>query len=278
MKTLMVQGTSSGAGKSTLVTALCRIFSDRGYSVAPFKSQNMSNLSYAGDGFEISRAQAVQAVGARTEIIPEINPILLKPRGDYRSAVYVEGRYLKTMHASAFYDFAKTAGLRTATRALESLREHHDLVIIEGAGSPAEINMQDLDIANMAIARAARSPVILITDIERGGAFASLVGTLSLLEPGDRRLVRGLAFNKFRGDPGILEPGIRMLEERTRRPVLGVLPMLKVRLPSEDSLDAEPDSFSWDRPNLVKLNRQIDRLGRSILAHFDVDRLEAIIR
>ena len=154
MKTLMIQGTSSGAGKSTLVTALCRIFSDKGYSVAPFKSQNMSNFSYRGKDFEISRAQAIQALGARTEIVPEMNPILLKPRGNYNSLIYLNGKRFKKMHAKEYYSkFVKSKGIKTAMNSLKQLQKKHDIIILEGAGSPAEINLEKFDIANMSIAK-----------------------------------------------------------------------------------------------------------------------------
>ena len=153
MKTLMIQGTSSGAGKSTLVTALCRIFSDKGFSVAPFKSQNMSNFAFHGKNFEISRAQAIQAIGARAEIVPEMNPILLKPRGNYYSMVYLNGKRFKKMHAKDYYSkFVKTKGLQTAMSSIKKLEKNYDLIIMEGAGSPAEINLQKFDIANMSIA------------------------------------------------------------------------------------------------------------------------------
>ena len=278
MKTLMVQGTSSGAGKSTLVTALCRIFSDRGLSVAPFKSQNMSNFSYTGDGFEISRAQAVQAVAARAPIIPEMNPILLKPRGEYNSMVYVYGKPIRMMHASYYYSsFAGTEGIRAAMAALQKLRVENDLVIIEGAGSPAEINIP-CDIANMTIASRVHSPVLLVADIDRGGAFASITGTLSLLAPGERELVRGLIFNKFRGDEEILKPGIVKLERMTRKRFLGVIPKIKIEIPDEDSLDAGLKEFSWTRESIQTLEREIEELGRLVAGHLDMDALEKLIR
>ena len=183
MKSLMVQGTTSGAGKTILVAALCRIFSDKGYRVAPFKSQNMSNFEYHGDDFEISRAQAIQAIGARCEITSDLNPILLKPVGNYHSKVYLNGKYFKKMHAGDYYEkFALSRGLETATQSLSKLKKHYDLVILEGAGSPAEINLQKYDIANMAMAQKAKASVVLVSDIDRGGSFASLIGTLALIQ------------------------------------------------------------------------------------------------
>ena len=183
VNSLMIQGTSSGAGKTILVTALCRIFSDLGYTVSPFKSQNMSNFSYVGKNFEISRAQAIQAVASRTDITPLQNPILLKPLGNYRSAVFVNGKFFKNMHAKNYYEnFVLTTGFEIVMNSFKELSKSYDIIFLEGAGSPAEINLQKFDITNMKIAKKTNSPVLLITDIERGGAFASLVGTMELIE------------------------------------------------------------------------------------------------
>ncbi len=276
MKSLMVQGTSSGAGKSILVTALCRIFSDCGLSVAPFKSQNMSRLSYSWDGLEISRAQAVQALAARTDITPDINPILLKPEGDNYSAVYLNGRYRSRMNAKEYYaGFATGTGIRAALRSLRRLQKGHDIVVIEGAGSPAEINMQKFDIANMAIAQEARSPVVLVTDIERGGSFASLAGTLLLLSKRHQRLVRGFVFNKFRGDAEILEPGLAKIRRITGKKTFGVIPKVDVGIPSEDSLDGKGGRFVW---NARKLDSEIDKISGIVKKSLDMGALEEIIR
>jgi len=164
----MVQGTASSAGKTTLVTALCRIFLEKGFSVAPFKAQNMSNYAYKGKDFEISRAQAVQALASRIEISPDLNPILLKPLGDYRSSIFLRGKFYKKMHADDYYrKFVQKNGMKTVLRSFHTLEKNHDLIIIEGAGSPAEINLTRYDIANMKLAEKTKSPVILITDIER---------------------------------------------------------------------------------------------------------------
>ena len=208
MKTLMVQGTSSGAGKTTLVAALCRIFSDKGYSVAPYKSQNMSNYSYKEKSFEISRAQAIQAIGARCKIVPDLNPILLKPLGNYYSTIFLQGKRFRKMHATEYYSkFVRNRGLKIAKESLKKLQKNHDLIILEGAGSPAEINLSKFDIANMKIAEHANSPVLLVTDIDRGGSFASIVGTLALLDKKYQKLIKGFVINKFRGDIKILKPG-----------------------------------------------------------------------
>ena len=278
MKTLMVQGTSSGAGKSTLVTALCRIFSDRGFSVAPYKSQNMSNFSYRGKDFEISRAQAVQAVGARTEITPDMNPILLKPRGNYYSTVYLNGRRFKKMHARDYYSgFVRSRGIGIAMDAIKRLQKSHDLLIIEGAGSPTEINLQKFDIANMLIAERTKSPVILITDIDRGGSFASIVGTMALLNERHRGLVRGFVFNKFRGDADILRPGFTKLRRITKKKVFGVIPKIKMDIPEEDSLDPGRGAFAWNRRNIARLDAEIDKLGRHVARALDIGALERLI-
>ena len=275
----MVQGTSSGAGKSTLVTALCRIFSDKGFSVAPFKSQNMSNFAFHGKNFEISRAQAIQAIGARAEIVPEMNPILLKPRGNYYSMVYLNGKRFKRMHAKDYYSkFVKTKGLQTAMSSMKKLQKNYDLIIMEGAGSPAEINLQKFDIANMSIAEKTKSPVVLITDIDRGGSFASLVGTLSLLDKKYQKLVKGFVFNKFRGDVDILKPGFSKLKRNTKKEIFGVIPKIKMQIPDEDSLDSKSDNFLWNKRNVGKIDKEIDKLSKLVQKNLNIKALEKIIQ
>jgi adenosylcobyric acid synthase len=234
---LMVQGTASHAGKSTLVTALCRILRQDGYRVAPFKAQNMALNSFvAAEGGEIGRAQALQAEAAGVDPSIDMNPILLKPEADACAQVIVSGRSIGSMVAGE-YQRRKLELWPTVTAALDRLRERYEIIVAEGAGSPAEINLQHSDLANMRIARHAQAPVLLVGDIDRGGVFASLLGTLELLETGDRALVRGFAINKFRGDPAILAPGLDFLVERTGVPVLGVVPYLRdLDLPEEDSL------------------------------------------
>ncbi|SRR5579883_2819660 len=275
---LMVQGTSSGAGKTTLVTALCRIFADKGYRVAPFKSQNMSSYSFRGRDFEISRAQAVQAIAARAEISPHMNPILLKPLGEYRSEVFVRGRRYKSMHADEYYKkFALGRGLAEARMSLERLRGEYDLVILEGAGSPAEVNMQKYDIANMRMAKEASCPVLLISDIDKGGTFASIMGTMELLGR-DRRFVRGFVINKFRGDIGILRPGFSFLRRKTGRPVLGTIPLLRFEIPEEDSLHASPKQVSFTPGYLRRLEREIEHLSRAVKSSLDMKAIGALLK
>ena len=275
----MIQGTSSGAGKTILVTALCRIFSDLGYSVSPFKAQNMSNYSYSDKNFEISRAQAIQAIAARTEISPYQNPILLKPLGDYKSSVYVNGKYYKKMHANDYYKkFVMKIGLKQALQSFNNLQKNHDIVIIEGAGSPAEINLQKYDIANMKIAEKTHSPVILITDIERGGSFASLVGTMKLLERKHQNLVKGFVINKFRGDIEILKPGFRKLKQITNKPVFGTIPLTKFSIPDEDSIGNSPKKIIWNKTNLRKLDHEIDKISNVVKSSLNISSIKRILK
>ena len=237
---VMVQGTASSVGKSLLVTGLCRLLRQDGYRVAPFKAQNMSNNSYVtATGEEMGRAQVVQAEAAGVEPDVRMNPVLLKPEADHRSQAVVLGRPAFTVRAGQFQ--ARKAELwPVVARALDELRREYDVVVIEGAGSPAEINLRGGDIVNMRVARYAEAPVLLVGDIDRGGVFAHLYGTLALLEPEERALVRGLVINKFRGDRGLLEPGLRMIEERTAVPVLGVVPYLRdLRIAAEDAVALE---------------------------------------
>lgn len=239
--TLMVQGTTSSAGKSLLVTALCRIFRQAGLSVAPFKAQNMAlNSAVTTDGLEIGRAQAVQAEAAEINALADMNPILLKPEGDRRSQVVVLGKVLGSMTVHEYHD--RKPELRTVVAdALERLRRKYQLVVIEGAGSPAEINLKDRDLVNMFIARLVSSPVLMVGDIDRGGVFASFVGTMELLEPEERARVAGFVVNKFRGDRALLEPGLEFLHQRTGIPVVGVIPYIpKLQIADEDSLSLEP--------------------------------------
>jgi len=236
-RTLMIQGTASSAGKSIMVAALCRILKQDGYTVAPFKSQNMALNSFVTkEGGEIGRAQAVQAEAAGIEPSVDMNPVLLKPQADATSQVIVLGRAQSVTDAWYYYrDNHKL--LPIITDSLNKLSNQYDVVIIEGAGSPAEVNLMDRDIANMRIAELAGAPVILIGDIDRGGVFASIVGTLQLLPLRRRRLIKGLVINKFRGDQSLLKPGLDFLEKRCRRPVLGVVPYIRnLAIAQEDSV------------------------------------------
>ncbi|MEO9277329.1 MAG: cobyric acid synthase [Nitrososphaera sp.] len=277
-KKLMVQGTSSGAGKTTLVTALCRIFSNHGYTVAPFKSQNMSAYSYVGNGFEISRAQAIQAIAARTEIEPNLNPILLKPIGNYKSEVYVNGKFYRKMHAKEYYEkFTLKQGLSISKKALDCLMKKYDLVILEGAGSPAEINLLKYDIANMRMAEYSNSPVIIISDIDKGGTFASILGTLLLLDKKHQNLVKGFIINKFRGDINILKPSYSLLKKMTSKPVLGTIPIVKLNIPDEDSLHSNPKQVSWTSKYMKTLDEEIENLSKIVKKNLDMKKIGDLI-
>mgnify|MGYP001287999758 CR=1 FL=1 len=239
-KLLMVQGTASSVGKSVIVTALCRIFAAEGVRVSPFKAQNMSlNAAVTPDGAEIGRAQAAQAEAAGLVPTADMNPILLKPEGNGRCQVIVQGRMWREAPPLGSPDYAKVLW-PFVVESLERLRSQFELIVIEGAGSPAEVNLRETDLANMRVAREFSAPVILVGDIDRGGVLAHLVGTLQLLLPEERALVRGLLINRFRGDLGLLAPGLEFLEQYTGKPVLGVVPYLDhLRVAPEDSVELE---------------------------------------
>lgn len=235
-KPIMIQGTASSVGKSLICAGLCRIFAQDGYRVAPFKSQNMALNSFiTKEGLEMGRAQVMQAEAAGVEPSVLMNPILLKPTSDTGSQVIVRGEVMGVLDAAAY--FAYREQLRPLVRqAYQELAAGSDIMVIEGAGSPAEINLREGDIVNMGMAALADAPVLLAGDIDRGGVFASLYGTVALLKDEERQRIRGLIINKFRGDPQILRPGLAMLEDLTKAPVLGVIPYLQLDLDDEDSL------------------------------------------
>ncbi|MCD8148696.1 MAG: cobyric acid synthase [Clostridiales bacterium] len=235
-KSIMVQGTMSSAGKSFIVAGLCRIFKQDGYRVAPFKSQNMALNSFiTEEGLEMGRAQVMQAEAAGRTPSVYMNPILLKPTNDTGSQVIVNGKVRGNMAARDYFRY-KTSLIPDVMHAYEKLSEDTDIIVIEGAGSPAEINLKEQDIVNMGMAKMADAPVLLVGDIDRGGVFAQLYGTYALLEPEEQKRVRGFVINKFRGDKTILDPGIDMLQERIPVPVLGVVPYMDVKVEDEDSL------------------------------------------
>lgn len=240
-KVIMIQGTMSGAGKSLICAGLCRIFAEDGYRAAPFKSQNMALNSYiTKEGLEMGRAQVMQAEAAGIEPLVCMNPILLKPTTDQGSQVIVNGQVLGNMPAREYFSYKKklVPEIMKAFRKLETMA---DIIVIEGAGSPAEINLKEQDIVNMGMAALVNAPVLLAGDIDRGGVFAQLLGTLMLLTEEERARVKGLIINKFRGDKTILDPGIAMLEEMGKVPVAGVVPYMKLSLEDEDSLTARFD-------------------------------------
>ena len=268
-KSIMIQGTMSSVGKSLLTTGLCRVFLQDGYSVAPFKSQNMSSNAYVmKSGLEMSKAQVIQAEAAG--IAPDVlmNPILLKPVTDMGSLVIVNGEPRGNMRASEYFNYKKTL-VHDIMRAFETLSSKHDIIVIEGAGSPAEINLKESDIVNMGLAKMTDSPVLLVGDIDCGGVFAQIIGTLMLLEDDERDRVKGAIVNKFRGDIEIFRPGIAMLEEKSGKPVVGVLPYLSVNIEDEDSLirggaaKAAIDSASYRET-------QYDILADAVREHLDM--------
>lgn len=246
-KVIMVQGTMSNVGKSLLAAGLCRIFKQDGYRVAPFKSQNMALNSFiTAEGLEMGRAQVMQAEAAGVAPMVCMNPILLKPTNHIGSQVIVNGEVLGNMSAREYFSY-KTRLLPDIKRAFRKLEEYADIIVMEGAGSPAEINLKENDIVNMGLAEMVDAPVLLVGDIDRGGVFAQLLGTLMLLSDSEKERVKGLIINKFRGDRSILDPGIEMLEKRGNTPVTGVVPYMELSLEDEDSLterfDKKPDGL-----------------------------------
>lgn len=274
-QTLMVQGTTSDAGKSVLVTAICRILARRGLNVAPFKPQNMAlNSAVTADGGEIGRAQAVQAKAAFLEPSVLMNPVLLKPNSDTGAQVIVHGKAIGNMQAGDYFG-KKTSLLPEVMRAYDQLKAQHALVIVEGAGSPAEINLRERDIANMGFAEAADCPVIIVADIDRGGVFAHLVGTWELLSDSEKSRLKGFVINRFRGDISLLRPGLDWLEQRCGVPVLGVIPYIPdLYIEAEDALD-----FRQGKKNEHSLNVVVPVYPRaSNHTDFDVLRLHPQIQ
>ena len=249
-KVIMVQGTMSNAGKSLLAAGLCRIFRQDGYRVAPFKSQNMALNSFATkEGLEMSRAQVVQAEAAGTDPLVCMNPILLKPTDDQGSQVIINGKSIGNMKARDYFRFKKEL-IPVIKEAFRKLEDQFDIIVIEGAGSPAEINLKENDIVNMGLAEMVDAPVLLVGDIDRGGVFAQLLGTLMLLEDNEKERVKGLIINKFRGDASLLDSGIEMLEEKGGVPVIGTVPYMDIKVEDEDSLS---DRLSANRRGLVDI-------------------------
>lgn len=235
-KVIMIQGTMSNAGKSLVTAGLCRVFKQDGYKVAPFKSQNMALNSFiTKEGLEMGRAQVIQAEACGIEPSVNMNPILLKPTNDVGSQVIVNGEVLGNMSARDYYK-KKTELIPHIMEAYNNLAKEYDIIVMEGAGSPAEINLKENDIVNMGMAKLVNSPVLLVGDIDRGGVFASIAGTLMLLEEDERKMIKGTIINKFRGDVNILKPGLDMIEEITKTPVVGVVPYMELDIDDEDSL------------------------------------------
>lgn len=271
-KTIMIQGTTSDAGKSALVAGLCRVLKRRGVSVAPFKPQNMAlNSAVTIDGGEIGRAQALQAQACGIEPHSDMNPILLKPSSDTGAQVIVQGKALSSMEAASYHDY-KAVAMQAVLDSHQRLSQQYDVIIVEGAGSPAEINLRKNDIANMGFAEAVDCPVILIADIDRGGVFAHLVGTLELLSASEQARVIGFVINRFRGDISLLQSGLDWLEQKTAKPVLGVLPYLQdFYLDAEDAINQQ-QLIASSTQSQQGLNIVVPVLSR-ISNHTDFDAL-----
>jgi len=272
-QTLMVQGTTSDAGKSTVVAALCRLLKRQGLRVAPFKPQNMAlNSAVTGDGGEIGRAQALQAIAAGIAPHTDMNPVLLKPSSDTGAQVIIHGRVRAEMNARDYHHY-KTVAMAAVLESHARLSEQYECIVVEGAGSPAEINLRDRDIANMGFAEAVDCPVILVADIDRGGVFAHIVGTLACLSESERARVVGFVINRFRGDIALLEPGLDWLERETGKPVLAVLPYLHgLYLDAEDAVQpaqAGRGAFKVVVPSLPRMSNHTD--FDALRAHPDID-------
>ena len=276
----MIQGTSSGSGKSTLVIALCRIFSDLGYRVSPFKAQNMtSNFHFVKQKKSLRKMagiQAVQATAARIEPDIRMNPVLLRPLGDDLSEIILGGIGNLKLTAEDYYkSFVLQKGFPKVLQDLDSLRKENDLILIEGAGSPAEINLSNYDIANMILAERTNSKVLLVADIERGGCFAAIVGTIKLLPARQRKFVKGIIINKFLGQKSILNNAIVQVEEMTKRKVMGVIPKIQFDIPSEDSLDQKRAKSSYSKRYL---DEQINIVASTFRKNTDMQYLLNILK
>lgn len=271
MAKIMIQGTTSSAGKSMLVTALCRIFSNAGYRVVPFKSQNMSSKFYTLEqGKKMSTAQALQAMASRVAPDVKMNPVLLIPNSDMGSEVIVNGESRGHMEARVYFQY-KNSLRQEITRIFSELERNNEIVVIEGAGSPAEINLKENDIVNMGMAKMADSKVFLVADIDRGGVFASLYGTYMLLEEEERRRIKGFIINKFRGDKTLLAPGIRMIEDMTGVPVIGVIPFFPIELADEDSLiDYEKKCNTQDQTE-EEMEIELEHLAAVVAGSLDLN-------
>jgi len=277
MSNIMIQGTTSSAGKSMMAMALCRIFTKDGYNVCPFKSQNMSReFTYTEDLKKISVAQEIQAIAAGKSPHTDMNPILLVPDTNTGSKVLLHGEEVGLMEAREYFEYRKSLK-ETVRSTYDELHRSHDIVVIEGAGSPAEINLRQDDIVNMGMAEMADAPVLLVTDIDRGGAFAALYGTVMLLEPHERRRIKGLIINKFRGDASLLDSGIKILEEKLCIPVLGIVPYAEIQIADEDSIvDGSKKEFHGES-GIDSLQMEIDRFSEIVRDSLDMDYIYSLL-
>ena len=274
MTSLMIYGATSSAGKSLIATGLCRIFANKGYKVSPFKSQNMSRYYFTlKNGKIISSAQYIQGIAARCEIENRLNPLLLVPKTDIGSTVYLMGEVVSDMKAKDYFQYKKDLKNKIS-EIYKSLEKDSDIVIIEGAGSPAEINLMENDIVNTGMAKIADTNAILVVDIDRGGAFAHLYGTVMILPKEDRDKIKGFVINKFRGDISFLDSGINAIEEMTGIPVLGVLPYGNYNLPEEDSLGGNETVEVFE---IEKIDSEIEKLSKDLEKHLDLEKIMEIM-
>ena len=277
MANIMIQGTTSSAGKSLMCTALCRIFKEDGYRVCPFKSQNMSSKYYTTkEGYKMSTAQALQAKAAGIEPDSYMNPILLKPNSDRGSDVIIKGKLYKAMEALEYFDF-KNSLKPMITEIYKELEKNYDILVLEGAGSPAEINLKQNDIVNMGMAEIADAPVLLVADIDRGGVFASLYGTVMLLEENEKRRIKGLIINKFRGDKRLLDPGIKMIEELLNIPVVGTIPFVPLELVDEDTLVDYEKKCNTLPQREEEIQEELEKLAKIVRGNMDMEYIYSLL-
>ena len=271
MANIMIMGTTSSAGKSLMCTGLCRIFKEDGYSVYPFKSQNMSSKYYlTNEGEKISTAQALQAVAAGVKPNPNMNPILLVPSSNTGSMVVINGVDKEHMEARKYFEY-KTELRPMILETYKNIESKNDIVVIEGAGSPAEINLKQNDIVNMGMAEMADANVVLVADIDRGGVFASLYGTVMLLEPHERARIKGLVINKFRGDKTLLDSGIEMIEKLLNIPVIGTIPFTDLELEDEDSLIDYEKQCNNTKQSAEEIEVELNKLAKVLRDNMDID-------
>jgi adenosylcobyric acid synthase len=275
MANIMIQGTTSSAGKSLMCTGLCKIFKEDGYKVFPFKSQNMSSIYYTTkEGFKISTAQALQAMAAGLEPHPDMNPILLLPKTDMGSMVVLNGEDYKHMEAVEYFKY-KTTLRPMIVEVFSKVESENEIVVIEGAGSPAEIKQND--IVNMGMAEIADAPVLLVADIDRGGVFASLYGTVMLLEEHERKRIKGLIINKFRGDKTLLDPGIKMIEDILNIPVIGTIPFTHLELVDEDTLIDYEKQCNKTAQTKEQMDQELDKLAKVLRENLDMDLVYSLL-
>ena len=277
MTSIMIQGTTSSAGKSLMATALCRIFTEDGYKIYPFKSQNMSSKYYTTEeGYMMSPAQALQAKAGNIVPHPNMNPILLKPSSHTGSEVIINGESTKRMEAREYFKF-KTSLKDMIQDTYDEIEKENDIVVIEGAGSPAEINLKEKDIVNMGMAEMADAPVLLVADIDRGGVFASLYGTVMLLEEEERARIKGLIINKFRGDKSLLDSGIEMIEDLLNIPVIGTIPFTPLELVDEDSLVDYDKKCNNEEQTEEEMEKEFQKLSKVVRDNINMDLVYEIV-